>query len=102
MCAKWLSLSVDGWESHYGFGVRMGHGVPTLFARDPDSLGNDVTNNLRMIDQTIYHMLEICSLRGRPVEGELDPDRAIVRIFSTCASSTSRLIAPSVNSSGCN
>ena len=68
------------WESHYGYGVRMGHGVPTLFARDPDSLGNDEDNNLRMIDQTIYHMLEVCQLWGREVNGETDPDRAIVRI----------------------
>jgi len=68
------------WESHYGYGVRMGHGVPTIFARDPDSLGNDEDNNLRMIDQTVYHMLAVCQLWGREVNGETDPDRAIVRI----------------------
>ncbi len=67
------------WESHYGHGVRMGHGIPTMFARDPDSLGNDESNNVRMIDQTIYHMLRVCAAWGRTPEG--DADLALVDVY---------------------
>jgi hypothetical protein len=72
---------VSDWEAHHGYGVRMGHGVPTIFARDPDSLGNDSGNNLRMIDQTAYHMLQVCAAWDRLPNAGNDADRAIVDIY---------------------
>ena len=69
------------WEAHHGYGVRMGHGVPTIFANDPDSLGNDRGNNLRMIDQTLYQMLQVCAAWGRLPDDGNDADRAIVDIY---------------------
>jgi hypothetical protein len=77
---QFLHFASD-WESHYGFGVRLGHGVPTIFARDPDSLGNSELNNVRMIDQTLYHMFAICTAWGREPEAGNDPDRALVDIY---------------------
>jgi hypothetical protein len=56
---------IADWESHFGYGVRMGHGADTVLGRDPDSLGANRMNNLRMIDQTINHMMEVCASRGR-------------------------------------
>jgi hypothetical protein len=76
---QFLHFASD-WESHYGYGVRMGHGVPTIFARDPDSLGNNRLNNMRMIGQITYHMLAVCSEWGREPETGTDPDRALVEL----------------------
>jgi hypothetical protein len=76
---QFLHFASD-WESHYGYGVRMGHGVPTIFARDPDSLGNHKPNNARMIGQIAYHMFAVCSEWGREPEAANDPDRALVDI----------------------
>jgi hypothetical protein len=77
---QFLHFASD-WEAHHGYGVRMGHGVPTIFARDPDSLGNDRENNLRMIDQTAYHMLQFCAARERLPDAGNDANRAIVDIY---------------------
>ncbi len=65
---------ISDWESHYGFGVRIGHGVSTFVGKDPDSLGANRMNNLRMIDQTIDHMVEVCVARGRDTWRGGDPD----------------------------
>jgi hypothetical protein len=78
---QFLHFASD-WESHYGFGVRMGHGVASVLARDPDSLGSDRFNNLRMIDQTVYHMLEMCVERGRLPEKWNDADAALIEIYT--------------------
>jgi hypothetical protein len=68
---------ITDWESHFGYGVRMGHGIATFMGRDPDSLGANRMNNLRMIDQTIDHMIAVCVARGDDVwEGDRDLLRA--------------------------
>ena len=71
--AQFLHYITD-WESHFGYGTRIGHGIATVRGKDPDSLGANRMNNLRMIDQTIDHMVEVCVARGRnPWRGD-DPD----------------------------
>jgi len=65
---------ISDWESHYGYGVRMGHGVGTIIGKDPDSLGANRMNNLRMLDQTIDHMVKVCVARGREPGRGGDPD----------------------------
>ena len=65
---------ISDWESHYGYGVRMGHGVGTFVGQDPDSLGANRMNNWRMIDQTIDHMVKVCVARGRETWRGGDPD----------------------------
>jgi len=65
---------ISDWESHYGYGVRMGHGVNSIMGKDPDSLGANRMNNLRMFDQTIDHMVEVCVARGREAWRGGDPD----------------------------
>jgi hypothetical protein len=65
---------ISDWESHYGYGVRIGHGVGTFRGKDPDSLGANRMNNFRMIDQTIDHMVKVCVARGREVGRGDDPD----------------------------
>jgi hypothetical protein len=65
---------ISDWESHFGYGTRMGHGVATVRGKDPDSLGANHMNNWRMLDQTIDHMVKVCVARGRsPWRGD-DPD----------------------------
>ncbi len=68
---------VSDWESHYGFGVRMGHGLQTIFGFDPDSLANDAMNNSRMVGQTLVHMVKVCVLQGR-MRG--DPNQYIAEL----------------------
>jgi hypothetical protein len=65
---------ISDWESHYGYGVRMGHGVGTFVGKDPDSLGANRMNNWRMLDQTIDHMVKVCVVRGRETWRGGDPD----------------------------
>jgi hypothetical protein len=72
---------VGDWEPHFGWGIRLGHGITTLMANDPDSLGYDALNNQRMISQSLYHMLLVCVEWGREPESGNDPDRAIVDIY---------------------
>ena len=72
---------VGDWEPHFGWGIRWGHGVTTLLVNDPDSLGYDEMNNRRMISQSLYHMLLVCSEWGREPESGNDPDRALVDIY---------------------
>ena len=79
---QFLHFATD-WESHYGYGVRMGHGVPTIFARDPDSLGSNMMNNSRMIGQTLYHMMQVCSMWGRDLGGSNDVDRAMIAVVES-------------------
>jgi hypothetical protein len=69
------------WEPHFGWGIRLGHGITTLLANDPDSLGYDAGNNQRMISQSLYHMLMICTEWEREPESGNDPDRAVVDLY---------------------
>ncbi|MCZ6779050.1 MAG: hypothetical protein O7F16_08775, partial [Acidobacteria bacterium] len=77
---------ISDWESHYGYGVRMGHGIPTVTGRDPDSLGANRMNNFRMIDQTIDHMVEVCMAWGRNVWSGSDPDQFRANLYKDLAS----------------
>ncbi len=70
---------VSDWEPHAGYGIKMGHGLPTIFGKDPDSLGNNRANNLRMIQQTIDHMMKVCIELGRVPQD--DPDRAMAELY---------------------
>ena len=72
---------ITDWEPHFGWGIRLGHGVTTFLVNDPDSLGYDEMNNQRMISQSLYHMLMVCSEWGREPESGNDPDRALVEIY---------------------
>jgi len=72
---------VGDWEPHFGWGIRLGHGITTLMANDPDSLGYSAANNQRMISQSLYHMLMVCAAWGREPESGNDPDRALVDIY---------------------
>jgi hypothetical protein len=61
--------------------VRLGHGISTIIGRDPDSLGADVMNNQRMIQQTLDFMMQFRESTGRPVAGGGDSDRALAELF---------------------
>jgi hypothetical protein len=76
---QFLHFATD-WESHYGYGVRMGHGLPTIFGRDPDSFANDRMNNMRMIGQTLDHMVRVCVMQGRKTDWSEDPDRLLAEL----------------------
>lgn len=77
---QFLHFATD-WESHYGYGTRMGHGLPTVFGRDPDSLANDRMNNLRMIGQTLDHMVQVCVMQERKTEWKGDSDRFLAQLL---------------------
>ena len=73
---------ISDWESHYGYGTRMGHGVSTVLGNDPDSLGYNKMNNLRMILQTMTFMTEVCIARGRASLGvDKDPEHALAALL---------------------
>lgn len=63
---------VADWESHHGYGERMGHGVDTVVGRDPDSLGYDRQNNYRMIVQSLFFLFEVCEARDGAPEDEAE------------------------------
>jgi hypothetical protein len=73
---------ISDWEAHFGFGVRMGHGLPTIKGKDPDSLANNRMNNYRMIGQTLTHMIEVCTIRGRTVGHDEDPERFLAEVLT--------------------
>lgn len=56
---------LEDWESHAGYGVRMGHARATFSGRDPDSLGNSELKNRRMFQSALYHLLQTCDDLGR-------------------------------------
>lgn len=76
-----FSHFLEDWEAHFGWGIRLGHGITTLMANDPDSLGYSDANNRRMISQSLHHMLQVCAAWGREPESGNDTDRAIVQIY---------------------
>lgn len=76
-----FSHFLEDWEAHFGWGIRLGHGITTLMVNDPDSLGYSADNNRRMISQSLHHMLQVCAAWGREPESGNDPDRAIVQIY---------------------
>jgi len=72
---------LEDWEPHFGWGIRLGHGITTMMANDPDSLGYSAANNRRMISQSLYHLLMVCAAWGREPESGNDPDRALVELY---------------------
>jgi hypothetical protein len=79
---------ISDWESHYGYGVRMGHGAATILGKDPDSLGANRMNNIRMIDQTIDRMVQVCVARGREPGRGGDPDLFRSNLYKELAGET--------------
>lgn len=51
---------LEDWESHAGYGVRMGHARATFTGRDPDSLGSNMIRNRRMVQSALEHLLRTC------------------------------------------
>jgi hypothetical protein len=51
---------LEDWESHAGYGVRMGHARATFSGRDPDSLGSSKIRNRRMVQSALEHLLRTC------------------------------------------
>jgi len=68
----------EDWESHAGYGVRMGHARDTYRGRDPDSLGNNPAKNHRMIQASVDHLLKTCADLGRLTE---DPDHVLIELM---------------------
>ncbi len=56
---------LEDWESHAGYGVRMGHARATFAGRDPDSLGSSRVRNRRMVQSAIEYLLRTCEDLGR-------------------------------------
>lgn len=68
----------EDWESHAGYGVRMGHARDTYSGRDPDSLGRNPARNHRMVQASLDHLLQTCADLGR-LSG--DPDRTLIELM---------------------
>ena len=66
---------LEDWESHAGYGVRLGHARDTFLGRDPDSLGYDIAKNHRMIQSALDHLLMTCKDLDRL---KMDPDELLV------------------------
>jgi hypothetical protein len=56
---------LEDWESHDGYGIRLGHARDTYLGRDPDSLGNSFPKNHRMVQSALDHLLATCDDLGR-------------------------------------
>jgi hypothetical protein len=70
---------LEDWESHAGYGVRMGHARDTFRGRDPDSLGNSFPKNHRMVQSALDHLLTTCDDLGRLTE---DRDLRLIEIMT--------------------
>lgn len=70
---------LEDWESHAGYGTRMGHGRDSFRGRDPDSLANNLEKNWRMVQSAIDHLLLTCRDIGRLAPEEVD--RELVRVM---------------------
>jgi hypothetical protein len=71
---------LEDWESHAGYGVRMGHARATFAGRDPDSLGSSQARNRRMVQSALEHLLRTCEDLGRL---DSDVDQVLVRMMKT-------------------
>jgi hypothetical protein len=82
---------LEDWESHAGYGVRMGHARATFSGRDPDSLGSSKARNRRMVQSALEHLLRTCEDLGRlsadidqilaEMMKTIDEDRLLVELF---------------------
>jgi len=68
---------LEDWESHAGYGIRMGHARDTYRGRDPDSLGNSQAKNLRMVQSALDHLLKTCEDLGR-LHGDRDRELIVL------------------------
>jgi len=66
---------LEDWESHAGYGIRIGHARDTYRGRDPDSLGSNPANNHRMVQSALDHLLKTCEDLGRLHD---DRDRELI------------------------
>jgi len=71
---------LEDWESHAGYGARMGHARATFGGRDPDSLGSSKRRNRRMVQSALEHLLRTCEDLGRL---DSDVDQVLVRMMKT-------------------
>jgi hypothetical protein len=71
---------LEDWESHAGYGIRMGHARDSYRGRDPDSLGNSFPKNHRMLQSALDHLLATCEDLGRLTE---DRDLRLIQIMTT-------------------
>jgi hypothetical protein len=71
---------LEDWESHAGYGLRMGHARDSYRGRDPDSLGNSFPKNHRMLQSALDHLLATCEDLGRLTE---DRDLRLIQIMTT-------------------
>jgi hypothetical protein len=71
---------LEDWESHAGYGVRMGHARDTFGGRDPDSLGSSKQSNRRMVQSALEHLLRTCEDLGRL---DSDVDQVLVGMMKT-------------------
>ena len=72
---------LEDWESHAGFGLKLGHARATFSGRDPDSLGSDRDKNQRMVQSALDHLIRTCGDLGRLDDPDLptsDPDYFLV------------------------
>jgi len=68
---------LEDWESHDGYGIRMGHARDTYRGRDPDSLGSSQDKNLRMVQSALDHLLKTCDDLGR-LHGDRDRELIVL------------------------
>lgn len=71
---------LEDWESHAGYGVRMGHARATFSGRDPDSLGTSRARNRRMVQSALEHLLRTCKDLGRL---DTDVDQILAEMMKT-------------------
>jgi len=71
---------LEDWESHAGYGIRMGHARDTFRGRDPDSLGSNPAKNHRMVQSALDHLFHTCEDLGR-LDG--DRDRELITLMTT-------------------
>ena len=70
---------LEDWESHAGYGIRMGHARDTYRGRDPDSLGSSPAKNHRMIQSALDHLLKTCEDLDRVYD---DRDRELIVLMA--------------------
>ena len=71
---------LEDWESHEGYGIRMGHARDTYRGRDPDSLGSSSAKNHRMVQSALDHLLKTCEDLGR-LHGDRDRELIVLMMM---------------------
>ena len=71
---------LEDWESHAGYGIRLGHARDTYTGRDPDSFGKSLPKSHRMIQSALDHLLATCGTLGR-LGDDTDRDNELIRLM---------------------